>query len=256
MNKVIKRSVVVLVLLVTIGSLIFAGRYLFLEGYLRFNYPSSERFPVRGIDISNHQGKINWQILLEEKFHFVYIKATEGGDFKDRRFKDNWQAAAEIGLVRGAYHFFTFCKSGREQAKNFIDTVPVESGILPPVLDIEYGGNCKARPEREELLREIQAFISEVTAIYKVQPILYVTEEIYETFLADNNGEMLIWMRDIYFEPQLSGNDKLLFWQYTNRGRVKGIRGPVDLNVFNGDFATYSKYLTNGTNSKRINTNE
>ena len=186
----------------------------------------------------------------------MYIKATEGGDFKDRRFKANWQAAAEIGLVRGAYHFFTFCKSGKEQAKNFISSVPVERDMLPPVLDIEYGGNCKARPEREELLREVQDFINEVRPVYNIQPILYVTEDIYETYLAEQRSDMLIWMRDIYFEPQLNEGKTWLIWQYANRGRVRGIRGPVDLNVFNGDYKKFTQYLTTGTNTAPVNTDE
>jgi lysozyme len=244
MKIYIEKPAAFTLVLLTIGLLLFVGRYLFLEGYLRFNYPSFERFPLRGIDISNHQGKINWQALRQEKFHFIYIKATEGGDFKDRRFSANWQAAAEIGLVRGAYHFFTFCKSGKDQAKNYLSSVPVESGILPPVLDIEYSGNCKQRPEREDLLKEVQDFINEVKPVYNMQPILYVTEEIYETYLTEYSSDMPIWIRDIYFEPELGEDNIWVFWQYANRGRVKGINGPVDLNVFNGRDKEFKRLLS------------
>lgn len=245
------RAVVILAL-----AMLFAGaggyglRYLFEGGYIRFNYPDEDRFPIRGLDISHHQGKIDWEALRAEKLHFIYIKATEGGDHKDRRFKTNWEHAARIGLLRGAYHFFTFCKEGKTQAQNFIDTVPVEKIMLPPVIDIEYAGNCKARPAKAALLREVHAFATEVRRVYRRAPVLYVTEEIYADYLQDEVGIYPLWFRDIYFEPNADGM-QWLFWQYANRGRVKGINGPVDLNVFNGSETGFKRLLTPAGHDKQ-----
>src|SRR5687768_1484289 len=77
-------------------------------GYVRLNYPSDERYPIRGIDVSHHQGAVDWKKVEAAGIDFAYIKATEGRDHRDPRFDANWRAA-EGALARGAYHFFTFC---------------------------------------------------------------------------------------------------------------------------------------------------
>ncbi len=230
------------VLLLLVAAMGYGVRYLFETGHIRLNYPDKKRFPIHGLDISHHQGKINWDTLRTEKFKFVYIKATEGGDHKDRRFKRNWEAAARIGLMRGAYHFFTFCKDSKIQAQNFIDSVPVEDNMLPPAIDIEYAGNCKTRPSKTVLHQEVRIFAEEVRRVYRRTPVLYVTEEIYVDYLQDKTIGYPLWIRDIYFEPD-ANRAPWLFWQYANRGRVKGINGPVDLNVFNGSAEEFNRLL-------------
>lgn len=236
------------VVLILVGVALLGGagymlRYFFENGYLRFNYPDKNRFPIRGIDISHHQGKIDWLSLRNEQFHFIYIKATEGGDHKDRRFKANWEGAARHGILRGAYHYFTFCKNGKAQAENFIATVPTEANTLPPGIDIEYAGNCKSRPKREELLAEVRVFAEELTNYYHRKPIFYVTEEIYADYFKGEINDFPLWIRDIYFEPKFNDRGGWVLWQYANRGRVQGINGPVDLNVFNGDVTAFRNLL-------------
>ncbi len=124
---------------------LWATYHAFYAGYVRLNYPSLNEFPVQGIDISHHQNKIDWQKLSQEKdqVQFVFIKATEGGDFKDTQFQSYLQRANEYSIPAGAYHFFTFCRSGKEQADHFIQTVAGHNMLLPPVIDLEFGGNCK-----------------------------------------------------------------------------------------------------------------
>jgi len=226
--------------------LLFAAVLLifFDEGYIRFNYPDEEKYPVRGIDISHHQTDIDWGILERARLDFVFIKATEGGDHKDSKFGEYWKRAGELGLARGAYHFFTFCKPGREQAENYIATVPAGEGLLPPVIDIEYGGNCSARPSREEMVREIDEFSDIVERKYGSRPLIYTTDQSYRDFISDELPGYLIWIRDIYRTPRLPDGREWSFWQYTNRGRLWGIKGFVDLNVFNGTRGEFSALLT------------
>ena len=100
--------------------LVFYGLY--RSGLLRFNYPNSTRFPVRGIDVSHHQGDIDWHIVKAAGVDFAFIKASEGGDYRDREFARNWEEAGRAGIARGAYHFFTFCTAGLDQAHNFSAT--------------------------------------------------------------------------------------------------------------------------------------
>ncbi|WP_437899264.1 GH25 family lysozyme [Sorangium sp. So ce124] len=90
---------------------------------------------------------------------FAFLKATEGGDFVDPRFAENWRGTGRAGLLRGAYHFFTFCRPGRDQAANFVAYVPRDPSALPPVIDLEMGGNCAARPAPDRLKAELDDFL-------------------------------------------------------------------------------------------------
>lgn len=237
-----KRAIILIVCLAGI-CLVIVMPLLFSTWILRMNYPSSQRFPVRGIDISHHQQTIDWQKLQQENIHFVFIKATEGGDFKDQLFRENWRNAKKAGLIRGAYHFFTFCRPGKEQAQNFIETVPVEPGTLAPVIDLEFGGNCQARPARESLLQELTEYIAAIEQVYGQTPILYVTYEAYNAYLSGELEHLALWIRDIFRHPKLPDNRPWLFWQYSNHGRLPGVPTYVDLNVFHGSTEEFKRFI-------------
>jgi lysozyme len=219
---------------------------LFYFGKIYANDPDHKRFPVRGIDISSHQQQIDWQQLDRSSINFMLIKATEGGDFKDSLFQINWQNARQQGMTVGAYHFFTFCKSGREQAQNYINSVPKLSGMLPPVIDLEFSGNCQSRPTPAELTTELNIFIAIVEKAYRKRAILYVTHEFYDQYLRDRYANQPIWLSDFYsFNklPRLTDDQQWLFWQYSERGSIIGISTLVDLNVFNGDQVEFNRLV-------------
>ena len=207
--------------------------------------PSTARYPVRGIDASHHQGAIDWGALGQAGVHFAYMKATEGGDFRDPRFRHNWTAAARAGIARGAYHFFTFCRPGAAQARNFIAAVPVAKDALPPAIDLEYGGNCAKRPARAALIKQIRAFVDAVEKRYKVKPIFYVTKSFHDDYLKGEFTAYPFWVRSLLFTPEF-GDRAWLIWQYHNRGRRDGIKGPVDLNVFKGTKAAFKRWHRTG----------
>lgn len=127
-----------------------------------------------GLDVSHHQGVVDWQAVASDNIDFVYLKATEGGDHVDTRFAANASSAEAAGLRVGAYHFFTFCRPGAEQAANFLRTAPPAPKWLHPAVDVEFGGNCAARPPEDELLRELQAFIDSVRAAWNRPVVVYV----------------------------------------------------------------------------------
>ena len=79
--------------------------------------PARLLYDVHGIDVSHHQGKIDWPAVAVDGVGFAFIKATEGGDFVDPRFAENWKASAKAGIPRGAYHFFTQCRPATVQAE-------------------------------------------------------------------------------------------------------------------------------------------
>ncbi|MEJ2165549.1 MAG: GH25 family lysozyme [Desulfobacterales bacterium] len=203
-------------------------------GLWRFNYPSRAQYPVRGVDVSHHQGRIDWKTVREAGFRFVYIKATEGGNFLDPRFKTNWAESLRSGFLRGAYHYFTFRTPGREQALNFIRAVPLQPGTLPPVIDFEFAGNSSERLPDDKLLDGLFTFADAVAAHYGKRPIVYVTRNSYERYLAGRVGQFQIWIRSVWSRPGRVGDRQWLFWQFGDNTRVPGIEGKVDQNVFRG----------------------
>jgi len=239
-----KRIAISLLMIVFMAAMAALAAFLLYNGYIRFNYPSFTQYPIQGIDVSNHQKVIDWQTLDKKYVQFAFIKATEGGDFKDKSFLRNWENAKKQGIIVGAYHFFTFCKSPEEQAQNFIQSVPNEEGMLPPAIDLEYSGNCKLTKTKEALLCDIESFISIIEKHYQRRMVIYVTEDFYGDVLAGKLTENYFWVRDIYTQPKTVDNRAWLFWQHSNRGRLTGIDGFVDLNVFRGTEADFENLLT------------
>lgn len=201
--------------------------------------PDRARYPMRGIDVSHHQGAIDWRAVAADDVVFAYLKASEGGDHRDRRFEQNRRDARAAGLAVGAYHFFTWCKPGAEQARNFLAAAAPGPQDLPPAVDLEFGGNCGRSPDGAELRRELDAYLALVESAYGQPALLYVTPE----FLAAHRRDLpprALWRRAIVRMPDASAPWTL--WQYHNRGRVDGIAGPVDLNVLDGTPAAFARW--------------
>ncbi|OTG72810.1 lysozyme [Acinetobacter sp. ANC 4169] len=210
---------------------------------LHHNPASAQEYPVKGFDVSHHQGDIQWKQISPKSYQFVYLKATEGGDFKDRKFQDYWLQAREHGLLVGAYHFYRLCRDGEIQAQNFIETVPNKADALPPVIDLEYDSNCINTYTKEQLLKEIQVMHDRLYRHYGKQPIFYISKSFYNIILAGEFVKTPLWVREYKGKPDLKGNPKWLFWQHTNQGTIKGITKAVDLNVFNGDEEDWTRFL-------------
>ncbi len=199
-----------------------------------FNMPSRARFPVWGIDVSHHQGAIDWPSVADAGVQFAWIKATEGGDHRDTRFVENWTSATKAGVAVGAYHFFTFCRDPAEQAANFLAVHPTTGRALPPVVDVELGGNCAARPA--DLPDRLRIFADAVEAGIGRRPIVYTTAEVRALWPIE--GEL--WMRDIFWEPP----GPWVIWQYGYERHLSGVEGLVDVDVFAGTEAEFAARLT------------
>ena len=197
---------------------------------------------IQGVDVSWHQGAIDWRALAADDVAFAYIKASEGGDHIDPRFAFNWRAAADAGLYRGAYHFFTLCQPGARQAANFIAVVPRAPGALPPALDLEHMGPCREGPTMPNVIAEARIFLDRTQAYYGVRPIIYTTREFHDAHLRELSGERF-WIRSIATPPSFRQRDWII-WQHHNRGHRRGVSGPVDLNAFRGDAAALAAYAS------------
>ena len=201
------------------------------------------RYSVIGVDVSHHQGVIDWNALSRDGIAFAYIKATEGETFRDPSFATNWGEAAKAGLSRGAYHFFTQCRTGLDQARNFITVVPRDLRALPPVLDAESMDPCANGTRAANVVSEIEAFLSRLEAYYGRRPIIYTTAEFHNAYLHGHFEHEQFWIRSIVVPPMFRSGQWVI-WQYQNRGQRAGVQGPLDLNAFRGskqDFAALSQ---------------
>jgi lysozyme len=219
---------------VLLGSAALAGGA-GLAGSLAYPHVEVARwwYNVIGVDVSNHQGDIDWPTLARTDVAFAYVKATEGGDFRDRRFQANWEGARKAGLPHGAYHYFTQCRSGAEQARNFMAAVPRERGALPPVLDVEHMGPCRSGPQASNLVQEIATALNMLGEHYGRRPLLYTDVVFDAAYLWGHFTRETFWTRSILLPPWFR-TDQWLIWQYHSCGRRHGVTGPVDLNVFRG----------------------
>jgi lysozyme len=188
-----------------------------------------------GIDVSEYQGKINWVDFdtVEKKYpvDFVFIRATVGKDRLDKEFDENWLGAKNKKLIRGAYHYYRPNENSLEQAALFIKTVSLKKGDLPPVLDIE------RLPENQSVDRlkiGLKRWLNTVEAHYKVKPIIYTGERYYDDFLKEEFSDYLFWIANYNFYQENIEED-WLFWQFTEKASVSGIKGKVDVNIYNGD---------------------
>lgn len=204
-------------------------------------------YPVHGIDLSRWQEEVDWPTARANGVNFAFIKATEGGDHADPGFARHWRESAAAGVPRGAYHFYYFCRSAREQAAWFIANVPKEQGMLPPVLDLEWNGasrTCTNRPTPSEVRAEAMTFLNLVGRHYGLRPIVYTTVDFWrdnELWLLDGAQP---WLRAVTRHPsEAYPGEQWTFWQYSGTGLVPGIRGEVDLNAFAGTPGEWSAWL-------------
>ncbi|MEM7040308.1 MAG: glycoside hydrolase family 25 protein [Bacteroidota bacterium] len=211
--------------------LVFAGSILLTYWALRPSGPSG----IRGIDVSHYQGKIDWKKVKRSGVEFAFIKASEGKSLKDDKFKQNWKAARKARVLRGAYHFFRPSVDAEKQATFFLKQFKMQEGDLPPVLDLEVTDGQSAATIRAGALKWMQ-IVERKTG---VRPVLYTMPRFARDYLDDDFADYPLWLAHLRSRPPRSPKNwqKWSFWQYSHSGRVRGIRGKVDLNVFSGSKA-------------------
>ena len=188
-------------------------------------------YAVQGIDLSHFQSRVKWDDVAAEGISFGFVKATEGRGHVDSLFCRNWDEMRRVGIKRGAYHFFRPSIDGAEQAQNFIRAVDLTYGDLPPVVDIETDDDLP----REVVVEQLKAWLYWVEMQYSIKPIIYTHYKFYNKFIAGEFDKYPIWIAKYGGEPpRLGAGVKWWFWQYGNRGKLKGVDGYVDLNVFHG----------------------
>ena len=193
---------------------------------------------VHGIDISHYQGTINWKKLQNATIEgqpvgFVMIKATEGSSRMDDNFNDNFYQARENGFIRGAYHFWSNKSDARGQAYYFLKQVHLEEGDLPPVLDVEHMPKNKSV---EDFQRDILTWLHIVEDRYHVKPIIYTYYKFKTKYLSDRRFDGYPYWIAHYYVDKVEYEGEWKFWQHTDVGRLPGIKGYVDFNIYNGSY--------------------
>ena len=191
-------------------------------------------YKVHGIDISHYQGKVNWKMLEQTRqgqfpIQFIFMKATEGGDFPDKRFVANFDSAKAHGFIRGAYHFYNPKTDADKQADFFIHSVKLEPGDLPPVLDIEKKGK-----DVKKLQADLKHWLRRVESHYGVKPIIYASYKFKTRYLNDSVFNSYPYWIAHYYVDSVEYKGDWKFWQHTDVGTLPGIKEQVDLNIFNG----------------------
>ena len=203
---------------------------------------------VQGIDVSHHQGNINWSAVANAGIDFAYMKATEGTYFIDGKFDRNYTRSYNQGIIRGAYHFANPSDSGgAAQARFFVNNGggwSADGKTLPPVLDIEYnpyGADCYGLTDGQ-MVNWITDFSNTVKNLSGRYPAIYTTTNWWSTCtgnyggFADTNPLWIArWSSDP--NPLPNGWGTYTIWQYTATGSVSGVNGNVDRNVFNGSYS-------------------
>lgn len=205
------------------------------------NYP--EGYEIHGIDISHYQGDIDWDDLSNAMIEgcplrFVMIKSTEGSTRLDSKFKENFRQAREYGYIRGAYHFWSNKSSARDQAYHFLNKVRLEDGDLPPVLDVEHKPKDRSV---EDFQRDVLTWLHIVEDKYHVKPIIYTYYKFKDKYLsAPVFNDYPYWIAH-YYVNKVEYKGPWKFWQHTDAGKLPGIKGYVDFNIYNGSFYDMKK---------------
>ena len=214
------------VLLACIAALVFAALV-----PARAIPPSGGR-QYRGIDISEFQGEIDFEEVRRSGIEAVYIRVG-AGEYTDEYFAENYERAKAAGLKIGFYHYVTArsVDEGRRQARFFASLAAGREPDMRLAMDFEYFGSLSV----SQINAISEAYLDELTALTKREAVIYSdlsnARNIFSRALAEKYP---LWAAQ-YGADEPSANGKWREWvgfQYTDEGRVGGIYGNVDRNIF------------------------
>lgn len=190
------------------------------------------------ISKKNVQGRVDYPIS------FMYIKSTEGMTVRNRYYRKDYQDAKKYHIRVGSYHFFSTLSSATLQAKHFLQNTKFQSGDLPPVLDLEpFPSQIRKMGGEGVLWTRVRTWLNIVEQHTGVKPVLYISQSFVNNYLpyaADVKKTYPIWIaRYGEYKPDV----RLVYWQLSPDGKVSGIKGNVDINVFNGYRQEFNQFL-------------
>ncbi|WP_168798026.1 glycoside hydrolase family 25 protein [Pacificoceanicola onchidii] len=188
--------------------------------------------PLAGIDVSHYQGTVHWGQVARAGMQFAYVKATAGLTYKDPRYSANISGARKAGLTAGAYHFYIPGDDPIKQAEHYLSHVTVGPGSLPPALDLE---SIPASDSDSDVGDTALKWLKHVEEKTGCKPVIYSNGSYYREYLGKPLEGYPFWLAEYANHPRLpSGIKDWTFWQHSQTGRVTGITGHVDLDLFQG----------------------
>ena len=188
-------------------------------------------FPAFGIDVSHHQGKVDWYRIFQQEgydsiIHFVYCKATEGGDHCDTQWDYNRKTLLKLKIPHGAYHFFFLKKDPIIQAKHFLNTWKKSDYDLPPVLDVERN----ARTD-QDLIAAMKKWLFYVEAETGMRPIIYTSSYYFDSKFQHDFKNYKFWIAAYSKKPESIEDSRIIHWQFSEKGNLPGCATRLDFNV-------------------------
>lgn len=202
-------------------------------------YVDPQRYPVRGLDVSAHNGMMNLDAAYKDGYEFIFIKASEGNSFRDPNFRINYSKAFHAGMKIGAYHFFRFDCEGISQAKNLLGAVDKRALDLGVAIDVEDHKN--ATDIDSTLIVERLSDMVEYLNLRGYRVTLYSNRDGYYDYIRKAAPGACLWICSFNSIPF---NAEWTYWQYDHHGHVDGIRGDVDLNAFCGSRDDWQRFLS------------
>ena len=199
------------------------------------------RYPVAGIDVSKHNGHIDFEQVRDDNYQFVFIKASEGKTYRDEAFERNYQGARDAGLMVGAYHFFRKNREGKEQADNFLNAIKGKSFDLPLMIDLEDDWSKGVTIDRKTALQRVMDMINILTDKGYVV-MIYTNLDGYNKYYKDMLGDHNLWLCS-FTSPDLLPHLPHCIQQFNHKGSVAGVKGNVDLNVYRGSKKEWERFL-------------
>ena len=218
--------------------LLALGYHFYKKSVTANTFKESNKYQVKGIDVSHHNPILDWAEVKRQNITFTYLKATEGITHDDRNYIYNYKLAKKNNIKTGSYHFYNFGVSGREQAKHFIRVAKCKSGDLIPAIDVEHS---PANPYSKDpsfvknVIKELSVMENELYEYYGFHPVIYTNIDCYKLYINNSFPNNPIWISSLNKEP----NDDIknwIIWQFTHKGELDGIVGDLDLNYFRYSF--------------------
>ena len=239
-NRPSRRAGAAAIAVVALAAVVIFGTLSYYVGSRRPPHVELDRaqWPLKGIDISYHNGDIDFGRVAADSVDFVYIKASEGAGWKDPKFADNFDRARLAGLPVGVYHFFRFDVSGLRQAYNLLEALDGRQPDLPIAIDLEEWANAPD-VSTDNIVDHLTVMVERLQA-EGLRVMIYTNKNGYSRFVKRRLDHLDLWICS-FTDPPLA--DEWRLWQHSHQGRVEGISGPVDLNTFNGDRRAWQNWL-------------
>lgn len=241
-----KRGKQTSILLIFLTAIVISAFFLYKYFKAEPDAFESNKYFVKGIDISHHNPILNWNEVYAQNITFAYLKATEGVSHKDRNYVYNYDLARKANVKVGAYHFYSFGLSGKEQANHFIQTANCKPGDLIPAIDVEHS---KANVYSKDtsyvsiVIEELKSLDSALYVYYGVRPIIYTNKDCYKLYVKDNFQDNLLWISDLHNEPD-GKMTKWRIWQFSHKGELSGVLGEhFDLNYYRYSYEEFKELL-------------